>query len=296
MINPENRTGYLKNILSEENLSREHPFILAELGRGSPVVAVTAATHGDEELGVKIISDLKNRLHLRGGTVRLIVANPPALMRGVRFITEDLNRGYPGNPEVRGEAGIAARVLELVADSDFTIDLHTTSSPTESFAILGEKGKERLELGEKTGIQKIVLIEGKRAMVEFVKCGIGIELGLHNSKYAYEQGMQAAQRVLRSLDIVEKQGNQGRVDHQYYQVFGSVPRTSLFPIHIADSIKNFSPVTKGQVIAKTDSDKAAIIAEENFYSIFVGERAYKDICLKARRLSRGEMLGDKYGK
>jgi len=271
----------------------EKPILLAEIGSGHPIVAVTAAMHGDEEVGVHILDALRHTVKPERGTVKLIVANPPALFRGVRLISEDLNRVFPGVVGKHDEASLAPQILELVEDSDFTIDLHTTSSPTESFAILGEKGKERLELGEKTGIQKIVLIEAKKAMVEFVKCGIGIELGLHNSEYAYEQGMQAVQGVLKSLGVAGRQGDQERINHEYYQVFGSVPMPSLLPVRIADSLRNFSLVARGDIIVHIDGNKEPITAEESFYPLFVGERAYKDICLKARRISREEMLGDR---
>lgn len=292
--NMKERGKRLEKLYSIDGLKPvEKPIVLAEIGSGHPIVAVTSAMHGDEETGAYIIDALRRTIKPEKGTVRLIVANPPALFRDVRFIAEDLNRAFPGEVGRQGEAGLAPQILELVKDSDFTIDLHTTSSPTESFAILGEKGKERLELGEKTGIQKIVLIEAKKAMVEFVKCGIGIELGLHNSEYAYEQGMQAVQRVLKSLEVAEGQGDQERINHEYYQVFGSVPIPSLLPVHIVDSLRNFSLVARGDIIAHIDGNKEPITAEESFYSLFVGEKAYKDICLKARRISREEMLGDR---
>ncbi|MEK7517484.1 MAG: succinylglutamate desuccinylase/aspartoacylase family protein [Patescibacteria group bacterium] len=289
------RSERLKRLYSIEGLKPvEKPIVLAEIVSGHPIVAVTSAMHGDEETGVYIVDVLRRSIKPEKGTVRLIVANPPALFRGVRFIAEDLNRAFPGEVGRQGEAGLAPQILELVEDSDFTIDLHTTSSPTESFVILGKKDKPRLELGEKTGLQKIVLIEAKKdcAMVDFVKCGIGIELGLHNSKYAYEQGMQAVQRVLKSLGIVEGQESREKVDHKYYQVFGSVPKPS-FPIHIADSIRNFSLIARGDIIAQIDGDRKPVIAEESFYPLFVGEKAYKDICLKTKRISREEMLGDR---
>lgn len=290
MLNPENRIGQLKNILSEENLTREYPYVLAELGRGSPVVAVTAATHGDEELGVKIISDLKNRLQVRGGTIRLIVANPPALMRGVRFITEDLNRAYPGIPGEQGEAGIAARVLELVTDSDFTIDIHTTSAPTEGFVITNERDRKKIEFAEMTGVNKILLIPRQRkyAMIDFLNCGIGIELGLHNSQYAYNLGMMAIENALGGLGVVEKQTYE-EVHQDYYELFGSIPHPSL-SIEFINTRRNFELIRKGNPIAHFDKG-ALIKAEEDFYPVFLGEKAYTTVCLKAKKISREEIMG-----
>ncbi|OGZ34980.1 MAG: hypothetical protein A2815_01070 [Candidatus Portnoybacteria bacterium RIFCSPHIGHO2_01_FULL_40_12b] len=290
MLNPEYTTGQLKNILSEENLNHERPFVLAELGRGSPVIAVTTATHGDEELGVKIISDLGKTLHLQRGTLRLIVANPPALMRGVRFITEDLNRGYPGISGKQGEAGIAAHVLELVKDSDFTIDIHTTSAPTEGFVIANERNGKKIEFAEMAGINKILLIprQKKYAMIDFVNCGIGIELGLHNSQYAYDLGMVAIKNVLGKLGVAGEQISE-EDRHEYYKLFGSIVRPSS-PIEVLSTCHNFQLIHKGEAIAQVDREDF-IKAEEDSYPVFLGEKAYATICLKAKKISREEIGG-----
>lgn len=290
MLNPEYRSGQLRNILSEENLVRERPFVLAELGNGSPVIAVTAATHGDEELGVKIISDLGKTLNLQGGTLRLIVANPPALMRGVRFVTEDLNRGYPGIPGKQGEAGIAANVLELVADSDFTIDIHTTSAPTEGFVIVNERDRKKIEFAEMTGVNKILLIprQKKYAMIDFVNCGIGIELGLHNSQYAYDLGTLAIKNVLGKLKAAEGQ-IQKEYPHEHYELFGSISRP-VSPTEVLSTCHNFQLIHKGEAIAQVDKEDF-IRAEEDFYPVFLGKKAYPTICLKAKKNSREEIVG-----
>lgn len=290
MLNPEYRTGQLRNMLSEENLIREVPFVLAELGRGSPVVAVTAATHGDEELGVKIISDLKDTLRLQGGALRLIVANVPALIRRARFIAEDLNRGYPGIPGGQGEAGIAACVLELVKDSDFAIDLHTTSAPTEGFVIVNERDKEKIEFAEMTGVNNILLIPRQRkyAMIDFVNCGIGIEMGLHNSQYAYDLGMLAIKNVLGKLRVAEERIYEGD-RHEYYELFGSILRPPV-PIEILPTCRNFQLIREGDAIAQVDK-KDFIQAEEDFYPVFLGEKAYPIICLKAKKISRETIMG-----
>lgn len=251
----------------------DRPVVLAEIGRGRPIVAVTAAMHGDEETGVYILDALRQTLQPEIGTVRLVVANPPALFKGVRFIREDLNRVFPGDRNSSGENALAPKVLEIVRDSDYVIDLHTTSSDTESFVILGKRNEERLQLGEATGLQKIVLIEGPKdcAMVDFVPCGIGLELGLHASQYAYESGIQAVTNALSVLGIVPLPTTQEE-ERQYYEVFGSLKDSSSL------ELQNFRMVQE---------------AGEAFYPLFVGERAYQDtICLKARKILRQALVGE----
>ncbi len=254
------------------------PLVLAEIGSGHPIVAVTAGMHGNEETGVYILDALRKTIKPEKGTLRLVAANPYALFQGVRFISEDLNRAFPGDQNSQStEARLAPKILDVVGDSDYTIDLHTTSADTEAFVILGKKNEKRLQLGETTGLQKIVLIEGEKdcAMVDFVPCGIGLELGLHASQYAYEAGIKAVRNVLHTL-VVEPMPTTKRIEYEYYEVFGTIKDPST--LASVGSLQNFR---------LTEKDG------EFFFPLFVGEKAYKDqICLKARGVSRQELSGE----
>ncbi|MFH1832906.1 MAG: succinylglutamate desuccinylase/aspartoacylase family protein [Candidatus Levyibacteriota bacterium] len=289
----------LERLMSLDGLVRiDNPIMLAEIGSGSPVLAITAAMHGDEETGVFILDIVRKNIRPERGTVRLIVANPPALFRGVRFVNGDMNRAFPGDKGSIGEKGIAADVLDIVEDSDFTIDLHTSSSPTQTFAIVGNKEKRRVELAEMAGVKKILYIpkQNSYAMIDFVKCGIGIELGLHNSQYAYDSGLLLINNVLNRLGLTTEEIGKQDDAYEYFQVTGSIPKPFSAPVQIY--CQNFKLVHAGETIAKTDSKGTVLpklsdlmTAQEDFYPILVGERAYKDIvCIKAKKISREKMI------
>lgn len=267
------------------------PVVLAELGSGYPIVAVTAAMHGNEEVGVYILDTIRKTVIPKKGTVRLVVTNTPALFSGVRFLSEDLNRAFPGELSSTGETGLARKVLDVVLDSDFTIDLHTTGAVTDSFVIVGRKNKQRLELAEKTGVSKIVLFESQKdcAMADFVKCGIGIELGLHASNYAYDSGLQAVRSVLGNLGIIPG-FPQDQAEREYYEVFGKIQKP--LGSDLISRLKNFEPVRQGEVIAYFPDTVTQ--AEEDFYPLFAGETSYTDtLCIKARQLKREDLLKGK---
>lgn len=296
MQNLEQRNSLLSMIISEGFPSVDNdPVILCEKGQGFPVLAVSSAMHGNEDIGVYILSSLKTR-QIINGRLRLIIANPNALFYNERFLQDDLNRIFPGEIGAKNQRGekaerdLAAKLVNIVEDANFLVDLHTASTETDPFVILTKKEEHRLEFAEKTGIQKIVLIESKNnnSLVDFVKSGIGVELGLHGSISAYNRGLQAVNNILSDLRMNGK-SVQRDVEHEYYELYGSILKPEEPFVKIDSSIKNFSLINKGQSIAKSES--AEIKAGEDFYPIFVNERAYKDkICLKVRKVSREEII------
>ncbi len=90
---------------------------VAQLGSGTPEIAVVAGIHGDEPCGVRAVERLLDERPTVNRPVKLVVANEAALERRVRFIDEDLNRTFPGDPDAKTHEGrlAAALVSELEA-------------------------------------------------------------------------------------------------------------------------------------------------------------------------------------
>lgn len=99
-----------------------------------PTVFVTGAVHGDEIAGTGAIRNLiyEKPFELRAGSLILVpVVNLMGFERQERYLPDrrDLNRCFPGT--TKGSlAGRLARVVfhEVVARSDFGIDLHTAAT------------------------------------------------------------------------------------------------------------------------------------------------------------------------
>lgn len=296
MKQPEQFSYQEKDFYQEALGCKTEPFVLAEIGHGAPIVAVTGGMHGNERTGVDILYALKDELPPLSGTVRLVVANPQAVVENVRFRNEDLNRVFPGDIHAQGERRLAHQVLELVKDSDYTIDLHATGALTEGFVILGRKNKQRLEFAEATGIRKIVLIEAKYdcAMADFVNCGIGIETGLQGTGEAFDIGyngvLQALARLGMSAGISEKP-----YEHEYYEVYGNILREAHMAKRMHPTFKNFQYVHSGDPLVEmyaSTGERVYLHSQEGFYPLFGGESAYKDsICTKARQISRELIMG-----
>ncbi|MBI3097024.1 MAG: succinylglutamate desuccinylase/aspartoacylase family protein [Planctomycetes bacterium] len=99
-----------------------------------PVLAVTAAVHGDELNGVEIVRRLayaSDLSHLRGTLILVPVLNPFAFNALSRYLPDgkDLNRYFPGIAGGSMAARIARAVFEgLIRPCRYLIDLHTAGA------------------------------------------------------------------------------------------------------------------------------------------------------------------------
>jgi uncharacterized protein len=101
--------------------------------RDGPTLFLTGAIHGDELNGIEIIKRLLKRSllkELRGCILAVPIVNVFGFINESRYLPDrrDLNRSFPG----RNTGSIAARLAhiiatEIVANSDYGIDLHTAA-------------------------------------------------------------------------------------------------------------------------------------------------------------------------
>ncbi len=111
----------------------EVPVVVLRGKRDGPVMGLTAALHGNELNGIRVLHELLDRLDaktLRGTIVAVLVANPPGLLREQRTFRDgrDLNHLMPGRADGNEAELWAHRLLErLISQLDYLIDLHTAS-------------------------------------------------------------------------------------------------------------------------------------------------------------------------
>jgi len=107
------------------------PTTISEFGSGKPELVINVGCHGNETQPVMAVDNFLNSqedLQVVRGKVRFTISNQPALKANKRFLITDLNRAYPGNIAGEGEEKIAAKMIELIGDADFMVDLHTSQS------------------------------------------------------------------------------------------------------------------------------------------------------------------------
>ncbi|MGB5812102.1 MAG: succinylglutamate desuccinylase/aspartoacylase family protein [Polyangiales bacterium] len=109
------------------------PVLIARGKREGPVFGLTAAVHGNELNGIRVIHDLMNHLnpkHLTGTVVAVVVVNVPGLHRHQREFVDggDLNHIFPGRENGNVAEAYAHRILDRIVNRfDFLVDLHTAS-------------------------------------------------------------------------------------------------------------------------------------------------------------------------
>ncbi|MCB0317289.1 MAG: succinylglutamate desuccinylase/aspartoacylase family protein [Bdellovibrionales bacterium] len=109
------------------------PFIVARGLKPGPCLGISAAVHGNELNGIKIIQktlaelDLSN---LKGSIICAPVVNIPGFNIGERFFSDgvDLNHVFPGSPNgVPAEQYTHAFVKTFLPACNYLVDIHTAS-------------------------------------------------------------------------------------------------------------------------------------------------------------------------
>lgn len=111
------------------------PVFVARGAKRGPKIGFTAAIHGNELNGVKVIHNLireiENELDVLSGTLILVpTVNIPGVLTNRREFNNgtDLNRTMPGKPNGNSSDQYASRFIKrVVSQLDYLIDLHTAS-------------------------------------------------------------------------------------------------------------------------------------------------------------------------
>jgi uncharacterized protein len=109
------------------------PVLVVRGAHPGPIFGVTAAIHGDELNGIKVIQRVAHELdpaELRGTVVGCPVLNLPGYMVNERTLREgmDLNRLMPGRPDGNAGQVYAHRLMTRIINRfNYLVDLHTAS-------------------------------------------------------------------------------------------------------------------------------------------------------------------------
>jgi predicted deacylase len=109
------------------------PLLVARGKRDGPVFGLTAAVHGNELNGIRVIHDLMHKIdprQLNGTVVAVVVINVPGLHRHQREFVDggDLNHIFPGREGGNVAEAYAHRIIDRIVNRfDYLVDLHTAS-------------------------------------------------------------------------------------------------------------------------------------------------------------------------
>ncbi len=239
-------------------------------------IAIICCLHGNEKYGLDVVRELPYSLPF-------FIGNKKAMIEDKRFIDSDLNRCFPGKLNGNYEEKLACELVEFLKDFDYVIDLHSSSNECPLFGVITKSNIEKINLAKSLGLKKLVIMPNYFAkgnsLIDFVKCGISLEIGPHERKENVEEVTE------KILNLVENKLTQENID--IFEVVSVIKKQAEGEI----LIKNFEKVNHKDILIRGDTNQ---FAESDFIPILVNEKAYEDIlCLVVKQVNL-KVIGDYY--
>ena len=163
-------------------------------GKPGPRVGLMGMLHGNELAGLALW-DLAERVGQPArGEIHLIVGHPKAMTHSsgpVRYLERDVNRMFSSDMAsssnlVGPDRDRCLELMPILAGLDVLIDVHSTSSPSDPFALISGADPRGIRLGATLPISHIYgferLVSGTAAswVVRHGGSAITIEVGQHD--------------------------------------------------------------------------------------------------------------------
>jgi predicted deacylase len=246
-----------------------------EFGDGSPEVAVVAGIHGDEPCGPRAVERFVSESPDVDRPVKLVVANEEAMSSEVRYVDEDLNRAFPGDPNADTHEGrLAHDLLREVRDCT-TLSLHSTQSYAHPFALVDTIDATSRDVCRRLPVDIAVetggFAEGRLIQhPHTVEC----ECGLQGSDAAAENAYDLLRAFLDATGVYDADA---AVDADrnldVFRLDEVVPKAATGDYEVY--VENFEYVPAETPYAAIGDEK--LVADEPFYPILMSAYGYRDI-------------------
>jgi predicted deacylase len=160
----------------------EIPVTVINGTRDGPRVFFSAAIHGDELNGVKVVQEVADRYEpadIHGTLVCLHVLNVPGFLAQQRYIPiydQDLNRSFPGKSHSNTAERMASAIYRtFVSQCDLGVDFHTsTRNRTTMYHVRADMGNETVSrLAHAFGANVVLSGESESGMLRSVATADG---------------------------------------------------------------------------------------------------------------------------
>ncbi|WP_435068663.1 succinylglutamate desuccinylase [Haloplanus sp. C73] len=240
----------------------------------APDVAVVAGIHGDEPCGPDAVEALLDDPPDFQRPVKFIIANERALERGVRYVDEDLNRAFPGDPEAESHERRLAHRLLAELDGCTTLALHSTQSYPHPFALVDTVTPETAEGCAALPVDAVVetadYADGR--LISYPGT-IEVECGLQWSETAAANARELITAFLAATGVLP--ADEGH-DHDDVPVFRLTGKVSKAPASTHEVfVENFERVEPGVPFASADETEH--VAQEPFYPILMSAEGYENV-------------------
>lgn len=252
---------------------------------GGPCVVIIGSLHGNERVGKKVIDQLlaelpKNKIY---GEIFLILGNPKAYSKNVRFIDSDLNRLFgPSFKTLKAKKALnyeekrALAIAPILKKADYLLDIHSTIEPSVPFVYI-ENTKKHRDLAKifKTkhiispvkGFKPKTLSSSTDNFVDKNK-GIGLtyESGWNKDAFRTKEVLLKTKRFLKMVGCsflnLKTSSDQSEVKHLFiYKELAAQTEQFTF----VKDFKNFDKVDSGELIAENGGP---IVVDRDSFIIF----------------------------
>lgn len=247
------------------------------VGDGPAEIAVVGGIHGDEPCGVHAVETLLADPPALEKPVKFIVANERAIEAGTRYVDEDLNRAFPGDPDGKThERRLAASLADELVGCEI-LALHSTQSHPEPFALVNRVETFERRICRHLSVDAVVetcdFTEGR--LFEVSPRLVEVECGYQGSATAAENAVSITRGFLAATGALSTPitANGGSGDHPIYRLTHRLPKDPAE--HYEVLVSNFSRVAAGEPYARADNRE--YVAEETFYPVLLSATGYTDL-------------------
>ncbi len=185
-----------------------------------------------------------------------------------------MNRCFPGKENGNYEERRAFKLVNKLKDFDYVIDLHSSTNNCPLFGIITKPNEGKTKFAKKLRLKRLVIMPeyfaSGKALIDFVKCGISLEIGPHNNKRNVNEIFRLINNFIKSEDYNNT--------IEIFEVFDIIKKQGDSVL-----INNFEEIKEGQIISRGEVDQ---IAEFDFVPVLVNEEAYSGVlCLACKKLS-----------
>ena len=242
-------------------------------GEGEPEVAIVGGIHGDEPCGPRAIDAFLRDAPPLERPVKFVVANEEALSRNLRYVEEDLNRAFPGDPDGEThESRLAHDLLQEIRGLT-VFSIHSTQSFGKSFALCDEL--DTLARSVVPHLTVEALVETARfsdgRLIEYPGV-LEVEAGLQGSDDAAENATILIREFLAAVGAIAEVPRPTR-EVPIYRMDRIVPKDPADRYEVY--VDNFTRVDAGERYAAADGE--VFYAEEPFYPILMSPYGYEDV-------------------
>lgn len=246
-----------------------------QLGTGEPEVAVVGGIHGDEPCGHHAVETVLADEPAVDRPMKLVIANEAAIEQGVRYLEEDLNRTFPGDPEAESHEGrLAAALAEELAGCR-TLALHSTQSYERLFALVDDIGEFESHLCPRLSVDAVVETHEKNEGRIFtsVPRAIEVECGYQGSDDAAENALTVTREFLAATGVLADREAKEPAEVPVFRLGDPIPKARADAYEVF--ARNFQEVAAGEAFAAIDGE--SVVADERFHPVLLSPEGYRDI-------------------